>query len=93
VSGQVIDSMVSGASRDSLGEAVYSTGGEVEARRRSFMTVTSDAAMLANQHAGTGLSQEKVDTAVGIGLDSGHNNAKTDLSNYASDLDADGSDL
>lgn len=93
VSGQVIDSMVSGASRDSEGEAVYSAGGEVEARRRSFMTVTSDAAMLANQHAGTGLSQDKVDTAVGIGLDSGHNNAKTDLSNYASDLDADGSDL
>jgi hypothetical protein len=93
VSGQVIDSMVSGASRDSLGEVVYSTGGEVEDRKRSFMAVTSDAAMLGNERAGTGLSQEQVDTAVSKGLNSGHGNAKDNLDDYASDLGADTSGL
>jgi hypothetical protein len=93
VSGQVIDSMVSGASRDSLGEAVYSTGGDVERRKDSFMTVTSDAAMLANQHADAGLSEEKLDTAISRGLDRGHGNAKDNLDDYASDLDADPSGL
>ncbi|WP_328750937.1 hypothetical protein OHT57_35995 [Streptomyces sp. NBC_00285] len=93
VSGQVIDSMVSGASRDSLGEVVYSTGGEVEDRKRSFMAVTSDAAMLANERAETGLSQEQVDTAVSKGLNSGHGNAKDNLDDFASDLDADTSGL
>lgn len=57
------------------------------------MAVTSDAAMLANERADTGLSQEQVDTAVSKGLNSGHGNAKDNLDDFASDLDADTSGL
>ncbi|MFD8590072.1 DUF6571 family protein [Streptomyces sp. NPDC059637] len=88
VSGQVIDAMVSGATRDKSGEVVYSAGGEAESRKNSYMAVTGDAAMRASQEAGADLSEAETGTAVSNGLDSGYVNAMSNLELYARDLGA-----
>lgn len=86
ITGDIINSIVSGNERDSLGDAVYSRGGDTEHAKRSMYQVSRDSFAGAADANSLHLSPEQWANYEGIierGTDAGYGQPRDNLDDYA----------